>query len=183
MSEKMRAAANAMRAANAEGHAMQVNPGSGDVRLGALRIVMLYTITDVFALVVEESIWVGYQLDHILAPLRDQKPRMVPLPVRQEMLTGTYSRELNDLEMRGSGIVPIGQDPRTASADLNDWAGVLVDAVGQMYHLGPMEESALQGQIIGLLREIGVGNQTNPRGSRYLPTAVRHRLMGRENDS
>ena len=176
MSEKM-------RAANAEGHALQVNPGAGDVRLGALRIVMLYTITDVFALVVEESIWAVYQLDRILAPLMDVKPRMVPLPVRQEMLTGAYSRELNDLETRASEVVATGQDPRTASADLNDWAGVLMDAIGQMYLLGPMEESALQGQIMGLLRELGVGNPTNPRGSRYLPTAVRHRLMAREKDS
>jgi len=80
-------------------------------------------------------------------------------------------------------MVAIGQDPSTASADLNDWAGVLVDAVGQMYRLRPMEESALQGQIIGLLREIGVGNPANPRGSRYLPTVVRHRLMAHETDS
>jgi hypothetical protein len=176
MSEKM-------RALNAEGHTTQVNPDSGDVRLGALRIVMLYTITDVFGLVAEESMWAGYQLDRILAPLMDQKPRMVPLPVRQEMLSGAYSRELNDLETRASGISAIGQDPLTASADLNDWAAVLVDAVGQMYQLGSMEESALQGQVIGLLREIGVGNPANPRGSRYLPTVVRHRLMGRETDS
>ena len=176
MSEKM-------RAANAEGHTIQVNPGSGDVRLAALRTVMLYTITDVFALVVEESIWAGYHLESILAPLMDQKPRMVPLPVRQEMLSGAYSRELNDLETRASGIVAIGQDPLTASADLNDWAGVLVEAVGQMYRLGPMEESALQGQIIGLLRELGVGDPANPRGSRYLPTVVRHRLVSREADS
>ena len=175
MSEKM-------RAANAEGHTLRVNPGSGDVRLAALRTVMLYTITDVFALVVEESIWAGYHLDRILAPLMDQKPRMVPLPVRQEMLNGAYSRELNDLETRASAIVAIGQDPLTASADLNDWAGVLVDAVGQTYRLRPMEESALQGQIIGLLRELGVGNPENPRGSRYLPTVVRHRLMARETD-
>jgi hypothetical protein len=175
MSEKM-------RAANAEGHTTQVNPGSVDVRLGALRTVMLYTITDVFALVVEESIWAGYHLDRILAPLMDQRPRMVPLPVRQEMLSGAYSRELNDLETREAGMVAIGQDPSTASADLNDWAGVLVEAVGQMYRLRPMEESALQGEIIGLLREMGVGNPTNPRGSRYLPTAVRHRLMAHETD-
>jgi hypothetical protein len=172
-----------MRTANAEGHTTQVNPSSGDVRLGALRTVMLYTITDVFALVVEESIWVGYHLDRILAPLMDQKPRMMPLPVRQEMLNGAYSRELNDLETRASGMVAVGQDPLTASADLNDWAGVLVDAVGQMYRLRPMEESALQGQILGLLREMGVGNPANPRGSRYLPTVVRHRLMARETDS
>jgi hypothetical protein len=172
-----------MRAENAEGHTVQVNPVSGDVRLGALRTVMLYTIADVFALVVEESIWAGYHLDRILAPLIDQKPRMVPLPVRQEMLTGAYSRELDDLETRASGAVALGQDPLTASADLNDWAGVLVDAVAQMYQLGPMDESALQGQIIGLLRELGVGNPANPRGSRYLPTVVRHRLIARQTES
>ena len=172
-----------MRAANAEGHTVQVNPASGDVRLGALRTVMLYTITDVFALVVEESIWAGYHLDRILAPLIDQQPRMVPLPVRQEMLKGAYSRELNDLETRAAGVVAIGQDPLTASADLNDWAGVLVEAVAQMYRLGPMEESALHGQICGLLRELGVGDPANPRGSRYLPTVVRHRLIARATES
>ncbi|MGV8847840.1 MAG: hypothetical protein ACOH1Y_16575 [Propionicimonas sp.] len=168
-----------LRSTNAEGHTVQVNPGAGDVRLNALRTVMLYTITDVFALVVEESMWAGYHLDRILAPLMEQKPRMVPLPVRQEMLNGAYSRELNDLETRVAGMVAIGQDPSTTSADLNDWAGVLVDAIGQMYQLRPMEESALQGQIIGLLRELGVGDPTSPRGSRYLPTVVRHRLMAR----
>ena len=31
-----------------------------------------------------------------------------------------------------------------------------MDAIDQMYLLGPMEESALQGQIMGLLRELGV---------------------------
>jgi hypothetical protein len=43
---------------------------------------------------------------------------MVPLPVRQEMLNGAYSRALNDLETRASDVGAIGQDPRTASADL-----------------------------------------------------------------
>ena len=74
-----------------------------------------------FALVVEESIWAGCRLDRILAPLMNQKPRMVPLPVRHEMLNGAYSRALNDLETRASEAVAIGQDPLTASADLNDW--------------------------------------------------------------
>jgi hypothetical protein len=51
-----------------------------------------------------------------------------------------------------------------------------------MYRLRPLEESALHGQITGLLRELGVGDPANPRGSRYLPTVVRHRLIARENE-
>ena len=100
------------------------------------------------------------------------------------MLSGAYSRELNDLETRASEMVAIGQDPLTASADLNDWAGVLVDAVGQMYlRWGRWRSRPCRGRSWGSCVSSGVGDPANPRGSRYLPTAVRHRLMARETDS
>lgn len=158
----------------AEARGIAENPSGSMAPLTALRTVLLYSIATPFALLPEESLWAGYHLDEMLAPLMGREPDLVPLAVRQEMFDGTYSLALAAMERQNSPIAKF--DPTVAHADVNDWAAVLMSTITQCYSLRPMEESAMHGRLIGLLRELGVGDPENPRGARFLPNDVRHRL-------
>lgn len=144
----------------------------------ALRTVILYTLTDVFGLATEETMWAGYHLEEALEPLNALKPTQVPLPVRQEMLEATYSQQLSRIEARGSRTVTASIDPvhATVAASINDWVGVLMQMVSSCYTLRPMVESTLTGRLAGLLRELGVGSGEGGRPARYLPNDIRYRL-------
>lgn len=159
-----------------EARAGKVNPAGAMAPLTALRTVILYTFTDAFGLVAEESMWTGYHLDDILAPLLTREPSVVPLSVRQEMLEGTYTRALEMIEARDDRSGGAAYDADATRADVNDWAGVTMQMISECYQMRQLEESAMHGKIVGLLRELGVDDPTNPRPSRYLPNDVRHRL-------
>lgn len=161
----------------------QPNPAGVTRPLLALRTVILWTLTDAFGLVPEESLWAGYHLDRILNPLVGRPTSLVSLAVRQEMLTGVYTRQLDMLEAGDRPASLPVHDPAAVTATPADWAAVLLDVIESCYPMRPMDQSAIAGQIIGLLRELGVGDPHNPRGARYLPTDVRHRLTRSENAS
>ena len=158
----------------AEARSITKNPTDSIAPIAALRTVLLYSIAAPFALRPEETLWAGFHLDKALAPLIGKTAEYVPLAVRQEMIDSTYTRALEALE--GSKETVAEFDPRVTHADLNDWAAVLMSTITQCYSMRPMEESALHGQIVGLLRELGVGDPVNPRGARFLPNDVRHRI-------
>jgi hypothetical protein len=164
---------------HAEVRATRENPDGAVEPLVALRTVVLWTVTDAFGLVVEEVMWTGYHLDRILAPLLGKEPQMVPLAVRQEMLEGNYTAALDNLESRDGQDAAAAYDPQVVHATIQDWAGVIMQMVTTCYPLRPMDESAMHGQVVGLLRELGVSDPTNPRPARYLPNDVRHRLVSR----
>jgi hypothetical protein len=163
----------------AEARVVRENPDGAVEPLVALRTVVLYTVTDAFGLVVEEVMWAGYHLDRVLAPLLGKAPQMVPLAVRQEMLEGTYSAALETLESRDGQGASAAYDPQVVHATIQDWAGVIMQMITTCYPLRPMDESSMHGQIVGLLRELGVSDPSNPRPARYLPNDVRHRLVSR----
>lgn len=152
------------------------NPEGTYAPLEALRTVILWTFTDAFGLVTEETMWAGYHLDQILAPLMDKKPRQVTLAVRQEMHDGTYTRALAAIEARDDRTGGVVYDPEAAKASVNDWAAVVLQMVTECYQIRPMEESAMHGQIVGLLRDLGIDHPQNPRAARYLPNDVLYRL-------
>lgn len=142
----------------------------------AFRTVLAYTITDAFACTVEESLWVRHHLNEIVQPLTTLTPQAMPLAVRRELMEHSYSELFTRADTSEEEAIALPADPETNNADLADWAGVLTETVSECYTLRPMVESAMYGQITGLLRELGVGDPMNPRGARYLPAAVRHRL-------
>ena len=151
---------------------------------GALRTVILFTLTDSFGLVPEESMWAGYHIhpDRILAPLVGKHPLTVPVAVRREMTADhPYTQALDNLETRDDRNATAAYDPRVIHADINDWVAVIMQMVTTCYPLRPLEESSMHGQLVGVLRELGVGDRTNPRAARYLPNDVRHRLANRTN--
>lgn len=160
----------------AERRVVQLNPEGTLAPLEALRTVVLWTFTDAFGLVTEEVMWSGYHLDKILAPLMNKTPVNVPLSVRHEMLDGTYTDALAAYEARDDRRGGSTWDSNATHASANDWAAVIMQMVTECYHVRPLEESAMHGQIVGLLRELGVDHDTNPRAARYLPNDVRHRL-------
>jgi hypothetical protein len=163
----------------AEVRAVQENPAGTMAPLEAMRTVVLFTITDAFGLVPEETMWAGYHLDDILAPLLDKTPGNVPLTVRQEMLDSNYSAALDMIEARDDRSTGTVWDREATHATVNDWASVTMQMISECYQMRPLEESAMHGKIVGLLRELGVDDPANPRPARYLPNDVRYRLNHR----
>lgn len=160
----------------AEERATRMNPEGQVAPLVALQTVVLWTLTDAFGLVPEETMWASYHLDEILSPLMGKEPTSVPLAVRQEMLDKNYSAALERMESRDDRFAAATFDPAAKRATAHDWAAVTLQMITECYRMRPMEESAMTGLIVGLLRELGVDDATNPRPARYLPNDVRHRL-------
>jgi len=156
---------------------MQANPNSAAAHVSAFRSVLLHLLVEAFDLREEETLWVGYHLDKTLSPLLKLKPHAVPFPVRQEMLNGSYSRLL---ELRGKAHITRGHsvnDSRVLSASCDDWVETLISPIIESYNIRPITEATIRGQLLGLLRELGVGDPVNPRGSTYLPTELRVRIF------
>lgn len=160
----------------AEARAAQTNPTGTMAPLEGLRTVVLWTITDAFGLVTEEVMWAGFHLDDILSPLMSRTPGNIPLTVRHEMLDGFYTRELAALELRDDRTAGGFWDKDATRATVSDWAAVTMQMITECYQMRPLEESAMHGKLVGLLRELGVDDPRNPRPARYLPNDVRHRL-------
>lgn len=149
----------------------------------AHRSVLLYTICDVFRLQPEEAIWVGYQLDSMLAPLVTKTPDDVPYAVRQELLQGTYSRGLDALLSRTPHTdqgtnrgtqrnLTVDHTP-TAHVTADAWAEAFLSPIRVSYNLDPLTESRMRHTLARILHELGCENLTDPRRPAYLPTAVR----------
>lgn len=156
---------------------MRRNPDSAVAHVSAFRVVLLHLLTEAFDLREEEMLWTGYHLDSALAPLLDLSPHSVPFPVRQEMLVGSYSRLL---ALRAKAHLVRGgstQDPKVSHAGVSEWADALMEPVISSYQLRPLTEATMRGQMVGLLRELGVGNSVAPRGATHLPTELRVRVF------
>lgn len=166
-----------------EGRYTRVNPNSKIAHAAAFRTVTLHTITEAFDLNAWESMWVGFHLDQILEPLMETLPHTVPLAVRQEMLDETYTRLL---ELRDRPAVRYTGQKASKSASLlaataDEWADVITDQIVSCYTLRPLVEDGIRGSIVGLLRELGVGDTKNPRSAVFLPNDLRVRLVADRN--
>lgn len=143
----------------------------------AMRTVITYTITDVFDLTQEEALWLSYHIKNILEPFEKMKPKAVPIPVTQELLTRQYS---NHLLARESGTYA-SKDANIEDTHLSDWVEIIMEMVSSCYQpMRPLLEASVRGQISGVLTELGVGIEKNPRGALYLPNAVRFNLAKRD---
>jgi len=145
--------------------------------LAALRTVLLYTLADPFVLCADEIIAAGVYLDHILAPLTGQRPGVVPLAVRKEILDGTFSAGLDVITRTGGSVA--GYDPDVTQASAADWVSVLMHLVEQCYSLPAADDIAMAGRLTSLLRDLGIGDPVNPRAAMYLPADVRLRISAR----
>ncbi len=154
----------------------RLNPDSNIANAEAFRTVTLQIISEAFDLYDEEQMWVSYHLDTTFAPLMDLRPHMVPVSVRQEMLDGTYSRLI---ELRSKAKSLKGQtqfDKATLHASAEEWTDALLDQVFSCYTLRPLTESSMRGDLLGIFRELGVGDAKNPRGASFLPNDLRLEL-------
>lgn len=160
-----------------DARAAMPNPPSAAAHCIALRTVLLHLITDTFDLRPEETLWVGWQLDKACHPLASVMPHTVPLAVRQEMLDGTYSRLLELRERARKARGQVWFDSAVLHASPEEWAEALMAPITHCYSLRPLTESAMYGHILGMLRELGVGDAVSPRGATHLPMDVRQRLI------
>lgn len=144
--------------------------------LRAVRSVILWTMQSAFDLVAAEVFWAQYQLDPIMNKLAGHDPVGIPASVRQELQHRTFSQELNltQMDTRGESVAVYHAD--VLNADLTDWAGALTDLIKVTYNPRPLEVEEIRGRITGILRELGVGDDVDPRGSLYLPNTVLERL-------
>jgi hypothetical protein len=152
------------------------NPSGNLAPLEGLRMVILWTISDVFSLVSEEILWLRLQLDDILAPLIGVEPVSVPASVRHEMLEGFYSRELRIIEGRNQRNYTRFFDHDATRATASDWAAVTMQMIAECYAPAPRVHVEMHAKIIRALRELGVDNPSSPRPARYLPNDIRYRL-------
>lgn len=156
---------------------MHRNPESAAAHAAALRAVLQHLVVDTFDLAEEETLWVGFRLDQILAPLLDLKPHIVPFAVRQEMLDGSYTRLLT---LRSKAHLVRGQAAtpgRVVSVPLATWADAVMNPIVRSYSLRPMVEAEMAAQVQVMLRDLGVGDPTNPRAATHLPSDVRERIF------
>ena len=165
------------RPVHPEDTGLDVNPGSSYSHAEAIRSIMLYILADAFDLHTEETIWAGHAFDAVCGELVVHNPHSVPLAARQEMLNGTYTRQLELREnahlLRGSTVY----DRAVMTASREEWAEILLALVTSSYTLPPLTEARLLTIITTVLTELGVGSKQNPRGATHLPTDLRLRLF------
>lgn len=140
----------------------------------ALRAVLTYTLTDAFALVSDESFWLGYELKTLLIPLKGNETLVVPLSVRQEMLGGAASAALERLHQKDTQYLPV--DPKAVRATASQWAEVVMSMVNICFTVTPMVGIEMQARLVAMLHELGIDDPKTPRPSRYLPNDVRFSL-------
>lgn len=150
--------------------------GTTEETLRAVRSVTLWTIQDAFDLVAAEVLWASYQLSPIFDKLHGREPVGIPASVRQELLHQTYSKKLNLTRMDSNEESRAVYRDDVLNADLTDWAAVLTDLIRVTYDPRPIEVEEIRGRITGILRELGVGDEVDPRGSLYLPNVILDRL-------
>ena len=156
---------------------MKVNPDSATAQVSAFRAVLMQLLASTFELREEESLWVGYRLDRILAPLLTMTSNTIPFSVRQEMLDHNYSR-LFMLQSKTNLVKPaIPFNNKVLSASLNEWADTLIAPIGISYTLRPFDEATMRSEMLNLLRDLGVGDPVNPRAATYMPTDLRTRIF------
>lgn len=140
----------------------------------AVKTVMAFTITDAFNLEEYEYFWAHTHITRILEPLRGAHIKSVALPVKDELLTGMYSKKIT--ERRWDAYPPVSVSD-TQQASVYDWAKVLANLVLECYTVRPLYETSLVSQFVGLLTELGVGDPRSPRASTYLPNALRYQIV------
>jgi hypothetical protein len=158
----------------------RTNPDSKVAHAAAIRTVILQIVTEAFDLYDEERLWLGYHLDNLFAPLLELSPHAVPLPVRQEMLDGTYTRllELRNIAKKHSRETKI--DKKVLQASAEEWVEVLLSPVFSSYQLRPLTESSMRGQMLGLLNELGIDDPETPRPATFLPNDLRLEVLSRK---
>lgn len=139
----------------------------------ATKTVIAWMLADAFTLREEEVLWLQYHLNDILSPIRNRKPAVVALSVSDELHNKTYSMRLSSFNpYREAGEVQDG----VVTASEYDWAKAILSYV-EPYNFRPLYRATIEGKIIGVLRELGVGDVERPRASRYLPNAVRYLMQ------
>lgn len=145
----------------------------------AIATVVTYTLTDAFDLVAEESIWVGWHIQEILAPLRDEHASCLQVAVKKELDTFVYSNALFERGQNKGAHHP--QADKVKYASLDDWTEAMTEIIFASYpDLRPMTKARIIGSISGLLNELGLTNDRYSRASLYLPTALRHIVQNKQ---
>jgi hypothetical protein len=156
--------------------------GNAPTVVNAMSSVLNFLITDAFDLGEEESLWVGYQLGTVLAPLERLLPDAIMGAVQKEMETQEYSKRMvergNRFKFGTSASTPVERDPDVKSATISQWVEALSQTILTGYpNLRPMLRASIVGSLYGLLEELGVAEDPRKsRPTRYLPTAVRYLL-------
>ena len=145
--------------------------------VAALRTTVAFTITDVFDLDPEEALWTSYHVGNILSVFEDVTPKSIPASVIKELTTCQYSDELAKRETGNY----LKNNDEVQYASLEDWVNIFMEMITSSYYpLRPLLEASIRGQLCGILKELGVGMDKNPRGALYLPNAVRYALSAKK---
>lgn len=145
----------------------------------AITTVVSYMLSDAFDLTAEESIWVSWNLQELLAPLRKEHSNALQVAVNRELETFEYSQALFDRD-KNRGTVR-RQHENVKYASLDDWVEAVTEIIFASYpDLRPMAKSRIIGSVAGLLAELGITNESNSRASLYLPNSLRHIIASKK---
>lgn len=159
--------------------AEEINHAVDNRTLTAIATVVTYTLTDAFDLVAEESIWVGWHVQEILQPLKNEHPEGLQVAVKQELETFVYSNALFERSQNIGAVHTQNEKIKYASKD--DWTEAITEIIFASYpDLRPMLHARIVGSISGLLEELGVTNGKNSRASLYLPNALRYIIQNKQ---
>lgn len=157
-------------------------PQACDSRVvSAISTVVTYMLADAFDFTAEESIWVGWNLQELLSPLRKEHSNALQVAVARELDTFEYSQALFDRDKERGSVR--GQHDNVKYASLDDWTEAVTEIIFASYqHLRPMTKARIIGSVAGLLAELGITNDTNSRASLYLPNSLRHIVASKKRD-
>lgn len=138
----------------------------------AYRTVVNATLVDVFCLMDEESLWVDYHLEKVSELTKDAEIQSLPIAVYDELETGKYSKTL----FMGNQEPAYPANTNIPQASLKDWTTIFTEMILEGYRLSSISEAGISAIMYTMLSELGVGDEENPRGARYLPNTIRWRL-------
>jgi hypothetical protein len=145
------------------------------VQAKSLRTVILYNLAETFDLVDEEIIWARHQFEEIVELLSNYQAVSPTLSMITEIRNGAYS---NLLSIRTKAHVPRGNvtQPNKGNKQptLENWVDALVQPVEMAYpQLSSNETIQIRSAISYILRNIGVGDVSSPRGCTRLPVELK----------
>lgn len=149
----------------------------------SLRAVLLYNLAETFDLVDEEIIWVRQQLDTLVSLLSNHQPSSPTLSMITEIRNGTYSSLLS---LRAKAHTPRGNVSSLQAANkktptLDDWIEALSQPIELAYPgLSSHESIQIRSSLSYILRNIGIGDPTSPRGCTRMPIELKLILAEKE---
>lgn len=142
----------------------------------AFKKVLAYNIADIFDLTIEETIWVQRTLNESFPNINRYVSNTLPLAVKQEIETQSYSKLLSQRALsestRGSAITKSGEHIPAR----NYWVMFLLSPLKESFELSTQDSLRTYEIVDHILETLGVSIEKNPRGATKIPAEMKYLL-------